>query len=759
MLFGAIALGGGACTTTTPSTSIEELAAGTGTTWFLDYDPDVHTVSFAEPQGGPVTLPAATTQADAVLELLDRYKAAFGMEDPKTQWTLARTTTDDLGLVHLTFQQQIHGIHVFNAVWIASILPTGELWSMHGRFIPDTDAVDLKPAAITPTQAVSTAEADLMQRLPGVTADQIRAGTGDAFVFMSPASAKSAVPTLTVAVNVSTAVPAAADFRTYVIDAQTGAIVSTWVTGSSATAYGTGFGATHYAAYGSTMSNPESFPIGTSSSGFAMKGTSNGGTPIETRSLATSVDFTSASSSEWSDACVPCGASVDAQTNFAAIADAYAETFGQHSYDNASGPWVLSLGDVQGSDKNLGQINANLWWGKSGVSLPIDNWISKACQAIEGTITIGNGLNHNTGQPLHITSKASSCTWAGATVVPFSSSLDISAHEFTHGISECMWGGNTQAQWEAYVVNEVMSDVLGEYIASKVPGSGPSFYFGRNTLTASNAYVRNLSDPTDPLRHQRASLLLARRLLRHGNDDIVGSKNCAPGNSDVAHEMHIASQVGSYAWYLMTYGGVHKTTGQQVPCGIGWDASGKLWWNVEKTLQPNPTFKSLALLTISAAKATGALGGASGIPQSGVTAVACAWLAVGVIKADEVKQQAGVTCPAPDPSVVSAASSPTPGMIDPTAAMLTNGGVALTQCTASVSQGQNHLTIRGPSGLEAAAQTLLTFANLAADAFAEPRTPQGGSERPYIQGSGPGASRLCSSDLDGAPRFVRRCLF
>ena len=167
-----------------------------------------------------------------------------------------------------------------------------------------------------------------------------------------------------------------------------------------------------------------------------------------------------------------------------------------------------------------------------------------------------------------------------------------------------------------------MSDVIAMFIDGAIEGGTPTYY-GRGVTADPNFFIRNMGAPHDP-----------KTFPYPGCDRMGEYPACAaqPG----AEDFHQSGAIVTYAWYLMTFGGTHESNGQVVPCGLGWAASQKLWWEVEThTLPHNPDIPAVANATLSTAKKQ----------KLNLQPVACAWVAVEALSAQDAQTKWHVTCP------------------------------------------------------------------------------------------------------------------
>ena len=95
----------------------------------------------------------------------------------------------------------------------------------------------------------------------------------------------------------------------------------------------------------------------------------------------------------------------------------------------------------------------------------------------------------------------------------------------------------------------------------------------------------------------------------------------------------------------MTLGGTHKSSGVAVAKGIGWEMARQLWYNSFTKLRAEASFYEAALTQSALAARLG---------PAALSAVSCAWYAVGVFELPDMFGR-NVVCPAGSPG-----SAPTP---------------------------------------------------------------------------------------------------
>ena len=189
-----------------------------------------------------------------------------------------------------------------------------------------------------------------------------------------------------------------------------------------------------------------------------------------------------------------------------------------------------------------------------------------------------------------------------------SGSLDVVAHELTHGVTD--YTSNLIYQNESGALNESFSDIMGTSVEFfyQSAGSGPmraDYLIAEDVVRPGG--LRSMSDPRsfgDPDHYSRRFL---------GSADNGG--------------VHINSGISNQAFYLAIEGGTNRTSGMTVQ-GVGGanrEQIEKVFYRAFTQLMPsNSTFSVARAATIQAARDL--YGGNSPAEQ----AVTAAWTAVGV---------------------------------------------------------------------------------------------------------------------------------
>lgn len=200
----------------------------------------------------------------------------------------------------------------------------------------------------------------------------------------------------------------------------------------------------------------------------------------------------------------------------------------------------------------------------------------------------------------------------GGNVKPTSCALDVVGHEFTHGVTQ--YTSQLAYQNQSGALNEAMSDIFGVYIedAYAPPGSA-TFTIGEAAWP--DGGIRDMAHP------KTKNMPDNMKELYTGANDSGG--------------VHTNSNIINNTWYLMTWGGKNDTSGIEVAQSLGMDVSRQLWWHTNRhLLNAGSNFDRAARDQIGWAKV-------QGMP---LEAVACAWVATGVVTNDYVKSNYNVSC-------------------------------------------------------------------------------------------------------------------
>lgn len=205
--------------------------------------------------------------------------------------------------------------------------------------------------------------------------------------------------------------------------------------------------------------------------------------------------------------------------------------------------------------------------------------------------------------------------------------LRLVAHEFHHGVNATTvrFIDNTSSDAHSATLDESFADIFSAFAEHWLePGDG-NFTVGEDIAVPGYPPTRDLAHPS--------------RCLNVGGTEDSGHRACPDNFSklDALADSHRSTGISSNAWYLMTIGGANDTSKIRSP--LGWDASQELWYAliVSRAVPPNARFEDVALASVALARHA-----AEG--SADVKAVACAWVAVGVIAPERASRFWNVQC-------------------------------------------------------------------------------------------------------------------
>lgn len=266
---------------------------------------------------------------------------------------------------------------------------------------------------------------------------------------------------------------------------------------------------------------------------------------------------------------------ISAMGNYEIIYDYYYDVLGRNSYDNKGSKIIVNLGvtDATFSNKDLN----NAMWAINTNQMYIGNYNGKS----------------------------------------FSASLDVLAHEFTHGVSSFIVDfanspkeGDENKEFETGALNEAYSDILGSLIEEK-----------NWTIAEDNEVLRNLANPNEfknpkaigaefyyPDGYLKDGKTLEEFLEEHDFDNVIDYDNGG---------IHHNSTVVSYAAYLMYNNGAFNDMKEMA----------KVWYNSLFMLSPYSNFEDCAYAVIKSAKNLG-------LSDKSIYKIYSAFYETGILKAE-----------------------------------------------------------------------------------------------------------------------------
>ncbi len=545
--------------------ALDAMREGTGVEWIVGSDAETGGVSFAAPRAGTYALPGGTTPDVSTLAFLDTWKTAFKMHDPRRELVVDRLERPADGSSHVRFRQQANGIPVLGGTWTAHLDPMGRLMSTSGRYV-DAHAVATSPA-LTADAAKAAALTDAARRDPAVAAGGLRAAAPVLEVY----APRGTAPVLAWAIDVTGNAGSIA--VTEHVDATSGAVLvgadRNWRRSAS------GRPPQSHPPYDMKV-DPVTFPISAEDPPTLRAQLPNGVELSVVTMAAPDAPIVATTLSPWSDPSTPPGAAIAAQAHAAIVVDFFAS----HTWGPENKPYL-------GADGNGGAVRSvlndptfgheNAFWGFA-----------------DGAMHFGDGIPDQGRFSL-----------AG--------SLDIVAHEFTHGVVDYrsgLWPLNQSA-----AVGEGLADVVAALVTHRVRGNDvDDFTIGEDAFVDRRP-IRSMIQP------------------KRVDAREWGTPDMTYYNATTVRDAHMDSTVLSHAFYLMTIGDSYG--GVKVPCGIGWAGADSVYWRlITSHLQSQEQFRDVALHTLAAAREL----------QINTLPIACAWMAVGLLTDEEAKRDWDATC-------------------------------------------------------------------------------------------------------------------
>jgi len=289
-------------------------------------------------------------------------------------------------------------------------------------------------------------------------------------------------------------------------------------------------------------------------------------------------DLASDSDNDWTD-----GANVDAHTYAGYTYDYFFKRFGRRGLDNAN----IRIRSLTHPVRRQDAFSAS--------DSVLFTYYLNAFYAGDGIMVYGEGL------PPSVTAGGQSWDFLAG-------SLDVVAHELTHGVTE--YSSDLVYRNESGALNEAFSDIMATaiefFFQQPGSGSGQADYLIAEDVVRPRG-IRSMENPAafgDPDHYSRRFT---------GTEDNGG--------------VHINSGIPNHAYYLAVEGGTNRTSGLAVQ-GVGRanrDQMEKVFYRAFTQLMPaNATFAVARAATIQAARD---LFGSNSAVERAVTE---AWMAVGV---------------------------------------------------------------------------------------------------------------------------------
>lgn len=296
--------------------------------------------------------------------------------------------------------------------------------------------------------------------------------------------------------------------------------------------------------------------------------------------------LTSTSLTVWDAEGVDAGAAVDAYYHAGKALEFYRTVLGRASYDDANTPLTVAV--------HVDDIGAAY---------------------TEGHISLGRPRADRPSPSLS-----------------YAAAFDAVAHELQHGVTASTLrfaDSSSDDDSHAAILDEAVSDMFGAFAEHWLRPGERNLTIGEDVAAPGYAPTRDLAHPS--------------RCLDVGCTDDCAHRACPDHLSklDLLTDAHRSTGIASNAWALMTVGGTNDTSGVHVDAPLGWDMSLKLWYAlvVSRAVPPNARFEDVARATVALARHAGG-------STLDASAVACAWVGVGVIDAATAARFWNVRCAA-----------------------------------------------------------------------------------------------------------------
>ena len=278
------------------------------------------------------------------------------------------------------------------------------------------------------------------------------------------------------------------------------------------------------------LGDTRTFEVTASGGGYVMTDAS-GGAEVRTFTAQTlqatpGTQVASDSLTSWDTGVPGAGAAVDAHTNAVAVYKYFKDRHGRNAIDGIGGALV--------STAHFGKSYDNASWD-------------------------GRGMIYGDG---------------GAAFRPLSVSLDVVAHEFTHGVTQRT--SKLAYMNQSGALNEAVSDIFGAFIEHVATPDATRNWLVGEALVKAGPALRDMKNPIagrDPQPSHMSQFV-----------------NTQQDNGGV----HINSGIVNNAAFLMTVGGVNPVSKVELGFSIGWDRSEKLWYRANTVYFQSTTNFALA---------------------------------------------------------------------------------------------------------------------------------------------------------------------
>jgi bacillolysin len=542
------------------------LKASTGVKWQLSQHAALRTPAHLS---GVVGALSGVKPFDATVSFLSTNRALFRMHAPALEFQLKREKKDELAMTHVRLQQMVRGVPVQGGELMAHYGADGSLQVIDANYVAGLENLDVNPTlSLERAKVAALGNAKSLN----ITTDAAKTSEPELIVYAPSLNVEGGGEAkLAYSMHVSEISAQHYALRKVVVDAHDGSILSSF--NNLQALEGNGMSA--------TAGVSRKLQVSQEGGQYVLKDASRGNgvwTYTAEETTTSAIIVSSNSLNTWDDVQNGAGAAVDAHFFAGKVYDFYKGKFARNSLDNNN----LRMVSVVHYDQQL----PNAFWNPDSKLMAYGD---------------GDG-----------------------STAPFSASLDVVGHEFTHGVTSNE--SDLQYMNQSGALNEALSDILGSAIEHEVmPSATANWQMGEGL----GKPIRDMKSP---------------KLYRQP-DHMSGYQNTQQDNGGVHTNSGIINQVA----YLMTMGGKNSTSNITVPRGIGWDKMAQVFYRTNTTLlMQNSNFAAMSAAARTAATQLTFTANEQKI-------VACAFVAVGL------KANASETCQAllPDGDGAPDAGAPT----------------------------------------------------------------------------------------------------
>lgn len=152
------------------SSTLQHLVEATGGRAVFSENPATGMVGFLRITGGAgLSLDSSDSVEAESAAFFQQYGAIFGISDAATELAPLATTSDSVGMKHLSYQQVYQGVPVFAAILRVHYNAAGQLTAANGVFVPRINVNVVPSVSAESAAATATAATAVFRSIDGVT--------------------------------------------------------------------------------------------------------------------------------------------------------------------------------------------------------------------------------------------------------------------------------------------------------------------------------------------------------------------------------------------------------------------------------------------------------------------------------------------------------------------------------------------------------------------------------------------------------------